>query len=343
MAIFTVYNILIIYLWYISVVIYLKYRNISIFICHKYNEIMMDEQKKQQIEQYIDFLGSVKSASENTIVNYKSDLIKFLNFLKDNQIQKFDDIKFESLDKFLATKHKNETKNRWLMCLQGFYRYLLERKKIKKNPVKGYKSLPTAGLSLISDSNLPTDEEFSSLLLSAENTDDPEQAETILYMLWFTGARINEILNLKLENIPKRSELPLLQHVKRKRRRQEEGIIPLTNKGLEILTNYIKNRRKDIDARDGKIFSWTYKNWYDRFCRKDAKKSMINMLDISKHITPHAFRHRAATKYTKAKTNIKIVNRNMGWSEQSGYRMQGRYSHPSNKDYADEADAVMGV
>ena len=143
---------------------------------------------------FCNYLLIEKKYSSNTIESYKRDLTKFFTFLnKDNLDITKDDI--HRYLKYLSEEHMNEKSiSRNISCLKSFYKFLLIEKEIKENPMdeieipKLRKSLPKS----------LTEEEIN-LLLEIPLVDDfSYRNKAMLELLYATGMRVSELINLTL-------------------------------------------------------------------------------------------------------------------------------------------------
>ena len=154
------------------------------------------------IENYLDYLKIEKNYSDYTVDNYRQDIIEFMNYLEKESLNfkdlSYDDIRFFLMNLKDEKKDTNSTIDRKLSSLRSFYRYLVNEKIIKTNVF----SLVTG---LKKDKKLPRYFEYNELeeLFNIPNKTSPlgQRDSLLLEMLYATGVRVFELVNIKLTDI----------------------------------------------------------------------------------------------------------------------------------------------
>ena len=92
-----------------------------------------------EIIDFIEYLKSEKKASENTILSYKRDIIKFVDFLSENNINKFSVVNKTNVISYIYYLEKSgsskSTISRSISSLKSFYNFLFYKSIIESNPV----------------------------------------------------------------------------------------------------------------------------------------------------------------------------------------------------------------
>ena len=152
----------------------------------------------EEIETFINYIKYEKRFSNHTVLNYQKDLYDF----SDTVNKKISDIDLNDIRKYLKKlydkKYSNATISRKISALKSFFKYLDAENKIKTNPMilisnpKQEKKLP----SFLNYNDLES-------LLKAPNlnTPDGQRDALILEMLYSTGIRVSELINIKLKDI----------------------------------------------------------------------------------------------------------------------------------------------
>ncbi|MGC8881158.1 MAG: site-specific integrase, partial [Minisyncoccia bacterium] len=87
---------------------------------------------------FLEYLENQKNYSKNTTKSYKNDLIQFINFLKEEKIFDFEKVEYDDFVKFIGklkvSNFKEKTIARKVASIKSFYKFLISRKYIKKNP-----------------------------------------------------------------------------------------------------------------------------------------------------------------------------------------------------------------
>ena len=155
----------------------------------------------QFIDQFCDYVSFKNNLKQNTIIAYKSDLKIFLSWISNNN-NKFSDVDRVVINNYLASRLDSgvsvSTIQRIITCIKSFYLFLYENNFIQSNPAqlidnpKKRRKLPI----IISENEIEA-------LLSCPNTDTISgmRDKCILELLYSSGLRISELLNIKVNQI----------------------------------------------------------------------------------------------------------------------------------------------
>ena len=209
-----------------------------------------DNMNDNNLINYLEYLEYQKSYSKYTIKSYKEDIIEFLMFCNKERLEY---LKIEYSDIRIYLMYLKETKNdnsasinRKLSSLRGFYKYLVNKNIIKNNIfllINGPKKAK----------KLPRYFEYNELeeLFNAADIKTPkgQRDRLILEMLYATGIRVGELVNIKIEDINKSDRKIIILGKGNKERNVIYGDYcedhigePLTERGIRyILSELIKN------------------------------------------------------------------------------------------------------
>ena len=135
------------------------------------------------------FKKSLKNKSENTIYNYCLDIKQFLIWLNDKNI---DEDLVEEYKAELMEKYQIKTVNRKCNSLNAYLQF--------KNIKHHVRSENIQEQTLIDD--MITNGNISSMLRQARKVND-KRAEALILGLFYTGARVSELLQIKVKDINK--------------------------------------------------------------------------------------------------------------------------------------------
>ena len=99
----------------------------------------MNDEYFKKIKVFLDFLQKEKNYSNNTIIAYKTDILEFFSFLKEQKVL-FENIDIKIVRKFLDILYKRNTKpssiSRKISSLKSFVKFLINHKFLpqEKNP-----------------------------------------------------------------------------------------------------------------------------------------------------------------------------------------------------------------
>jgi integrase/recombinase XerD len=224
-------------------------------------------------------------------------------------------------DKVMASTTRTKIK----LTLKTFMRWLAGRSKEEPYPdiVKWIDVRKEVREKLPEE--LLTEDEVESLINACKNQRD----KTIIALLWDTGMRVSELLNLKIKDVSLQKEG--ISHIRiygKTGARQ----CPLTF-SIPYLSNYFNDYRKNARADDSLFVVIRHnmpgKNPLDYTHVRKLLQDLRIRAKLSKRLYPHLFRHSRATDYANKLTEqqAKIY---FGWTKDSG--MMAKYVHLSGRD-----------
>ena len=247
-----------------------------------------------EFSSFLDYLKFEKKYSQKTIIAYKNDLKSFQLFNHNKFEQK--DIKRVNYSqirtwvvKLVADKNSNGTINRKISSLNSYYKFLLKTGDIKINPLNEHKALKTK-----STIQLPFSETEITNVLNPSNFDKSFEGYRdflILELLYTTGMRRQELIDLKIQNIDYSNK-----RIKVLGKRSKERYIPLISSTIESIDTYLKYRDelKNLKGNDKLFLTSKGKRIYDNLVYRITKKYFSGFSSKSKK-SPHILRHSFAT------------------------------------------------
>ncbi len=160
----------------------------------------MSHQVKSWLSSFLDYLGHTKNYSPETLRAYRNDLFQFIGFCN-KSVSSLATIDRLTLRTYLAhlkksSTPKSSTVTRKLSSLKSFFKFLYQTSRIKANPAiflrspKAEKRLP----SFLSEKEI-------TMLIGQPDISKLNglRDRTVLEMLYSTGMRINELVNIKVK------------------------------------------------------------------------------------------------------------------------------------------------
>lgn len=247
-----------------------------------------------EFSSFFDYLQLEKKYSQKTIIAYKNDLKSFQDF----NYSKFDQKNIKGVNysqirswivSLVGDKISNTSINRKISSLNSYYKFLLKIGDIKINPLIEHKSLKTK-----STIQLPFSETEISNVLNPLNFDKSFEGHRdflILELLYTTGIRRQELIDLKIQNIDYSNK-----RIKVLGKRNKERYIPLISSTIESIDKYLKYRDglKNIKSNDKLFLTSKGKSIYDNLVYRITKKYFSGFSTKSKK-SPHILRHSFAT------------------------------------------------
>lgn len=281
------------------------------------------------IEDYINYIMFEKRLSNNTVKSYENDLRKYKEYIKQRYIQNFDKVTKQDIVDYLELLNKSNlsatTMARKLTTIKNFHVYLnkigvtsanitigLERPKLRKK-------LPQV-LSV---------EEVDRLLDINVKTPFDYRNKAMLELLYGTGLRISELLDLKLNDVDFDNCV-----IRCLGKGSKERIVPIGEYIISSLNNYLVYRSSFLR---GKINDYLFLNSRgDRLSRfsffKILKKLLVEK-GINKNVSPHSLRHSFATHMLEGGGDLRSIQELLGHSDIATTRI---YTHISNKQVKED-------
>jgi integrase/recombinase XerD len=270
------------------------------------------------INEFIEYLSLERNYTQNTILAYKNDLKMLTEYYHGNLLE----ITPDDLQKYLKTVSnlKSNTIAHKISTFKAFYNFLERKKLVEKNPAisvvrpKGQMKLPT----------YLTIEEAIKLLDIEVKTSYDARNKAILELLYSSGLRISELINLEMANIDLDSCLIRVIGKGRK-----ERIIPLGDYAIDALKNYIENYRSILNKKNNTyIFLNNQGTKISRQFIFKIIKLECQKKGIRKNVSPHTLRHTFATHLLKNGADLRIIQELLGHENLSTTQI---YTHLTNE------------
>ena len=280
---------------------------------------------EKDINKYKVYLEKERNYSKYTIDNYERDLNDLNDYLKSKKINycklSKDDIR-EYLKYLDDLKLSKATISRILSSLRSFYGYLMIQKKVLVNPFKMIRNPKK-------DKKLPkylSYQEFMELLDKLKQDDDLSiRNRLILELLYATGLRVSELVNIKLNDIDIKNKT-----IKVMGKGSKERIVYFGDYAKEVLGDYLSNNRNDL--LDGKQSDYLFINKNGDELTVSGIEYVINQIikgtSLKYKISPHVLRHTFATHLLEEGADIRSVQTLLGHSSLSTTQI---YTHVSNE------------
>lgn len=199
---------------------------------------------------------------------------------------------------------------RILSGLKGFYKYLFFEELIENDPTALIEG-PRLGRKLPDTLNYPEIEK----LLTAIDQSKPEggRNRAMLEVLYSSGLRVSELVNLKLNNI--HSDIGFLRITGKG---NKERLVPVGRDALKYLQLYIEEIRGKSPLKPVQkgFESFVFLNRYGRQLTRVMVFTIIKNLAVEtglkKTIGPHTFRHSFATHLIEGGADLRAVQEMLG-------------------------------
>ena len=272
---------------------------------------------------FIKYLRFEKRLSENTVISYETDLNQFLSFYKEystsQKIEKVDKRTIRSwIVKLSLSNLSAKSINRKIASLKSFFKFLVKRDLIKKNPSSHVTSLKT-------DQRIPTFIKEKDINFLFKNIDVKEDCTgqrdlLILELLYGTGIRISELINIKISDINfAKKEIKVIG------KRSKERIIPLHNNAIYQTKKYLQLAEKEGYENQYLLFTKKGEKIYPMLINRIVKKHLSTLIK-SKKYNPHLLRHTFATHILNKGGDLNSIKDLLGHSSLAATQV---YTHNS--------------
>lgn len=264
------------------------------------------------LDSFIGYLKVEKNYSPHTLEAYERDIRNFLE--SKLEVQKY----LEKLS--LKNNYKTKTQSRILSAIKAYYKFLVRENILEENPAKNIaapkpeKILPKLLSYDEVESLLKVFESFENNIKNKNKLKILARDKSMLSLLYATGLRVSELVNLKLEN------LDLIRgFLKIYGKGSKERLVPIGQIALENLEEYLNNARNlFLDNRDSHyvFVSAQGKNLTRQAFWLNLKKYGSES-GISKNISPHMLRHSFATHLIQNGADLRAIQAMLGHSDLS--------------------------
>ena len=252
------------------------------------------------LKDFDDFLVSRKDVGINRRLKYLYSIRRI--------IKKFgepDDKNYQEIITWIKDTYKGYTKRDYLLALKYFLQFRGYDISFKVRPKK-------SEIEKLTPTQLLTPSEVRRLI----DASDDLMLKTMISLLWETGVRIGELLNISKEDLEE-TEYGFLIRVKGKTGVRTVPVIV----SAPVLAQYLNS----VDS--GRLFNISY----DRF--RYLLKKLAEKAGIKKRVYPYIFRHSRATLLAKKRIGESILRQYFGWEEDS--EMPSIYVHLAATDVED--------
>ena len=279
---------------------------------------VIDTIEDENIKFYLEYLKYERRVSDNTVESYGENLKMLKQALNKNILNLTTTEIRDYIQNLEATP---KTKAHYLSVFNSFYNYMIFNEKLSANPCSGIRS-PKLEKKL---PNYLTAEEIDKLLDIKLTKPIDYRNKAMLEVLFATGTRISELINLKLNQIDfDECIIRVLGKGKKDR------IIPIGNTALEYLSLYINEYRPFILKTRVSEYVFVNKNGTKMSRQGFFKilKKLVASSGIEKEVSPHTLRHSFATYLLNNGADLRVIQELLGHENLVTTEI---YSHLSNK------------
>lgn len=273
--------------------------------------------------EFKDYLLLEKKYAKHTVTAYLNDLEGFSNFLNSQQT-KISEANYSQIRSWIVSMVNegltNRTINRKISSLNTYFKYLIKIEQVSTNPLNAHKALKTEKKVQIPFSQIEVEKALH--LMSFENTFEGSRDRLIIELLYATGMRRSELINLKLADIDLESDI-----IKVLGKRNKERYIPLINSVKDNLNSYLIYRNQIVKSGSEQFLILSSKG--SRISEHQVYtvvKKYFSLVTSKVKKSPHMLRHSFATHMLNEGANLNAVKELLGHSSLAATQV---YTHSS--------------
>jgi len=288
------------------------------------------------LNDFINYLTSEKKMAQNSLDAYKRDVQEFAGMIREKDNLSLDEASNTEVVAYLL-KLKNEGKsaatvNRKIASLRVFYNYLAARKLISDNPTLNIKSPKIERKNI----EFLTIEEIDELLNKPDQSIKGLRDKAILELLYATGIRVSEIVEMNLEDVNIRMGFVTCTGEHGKAR-----IIPMGRPSRAAVEEYIYEVRpkfmRDADGDEKALFVNYSGKRLTRQGLWKLLKEYAKLAGIENKLTPQTLRNSFAVHMIQNGADLKSLQELLGHEDISATQIYLSVSKNRIKEVYDKS------
>lgn len=260
-------------------------------------------------DEFLKYLKYERNFSDNTIISYKQDLDCFHAFMeredRDYLNLTVEDIRDFETDR-LTTHDSKRSLARRISALKHYYKFLLKKKYVTKNPFLDLNSLKV-------NKKYPEAlyvSQIQELFKRNEQREDPlmSRDQALLELFYSSGMRCSEVVNLKTSDIDFSSKT-----IRVFGKGKKERMVPFSDRCKKSMINYGKNLRNELLKKlpKQKVTNYFFLNSKGTKLTNRGVEYILheiekkNGMNIGLH--PHVLRHSFATHLLENGADLRTI------------------------------------
>jgi len=262
---------------------------------------------------YLDYLTVERGASPHTLDAYRRDLRRFIGFMTERGREDIGTVTPEDVLAFIAYLRgldlSANSVNRSLAAIRGFYRFLSKERKTLASPVD---RLATGKTWMLLPNVLSIHDIDRLLAQPGMNSPAAMRDSAILEMLYATGLRVTELIELTVHGIDWQAGFVVVMGKGRK-----ERVTPMSRTAYDLLRRYVEEARGAL--LKGRMSNSLFVNKSGgKFTRQGLwklVKKYARAAGMEEKVHPHTFRHTYATHLLEGGADLRAVQVMLGHAD----------------------------
>ena len=281
-------------------------------------------QIERQVSAYLDHLIVERGLAKNSLAAYRRDLSRYVAYCESVSVTDSKSVTATNISDFLVTIRLGTDGNailapssaaRTVIAVRGFHAFLAREGVTTSDPSRTVKP-PTAAKRLPKAISLADVER----LLAAVGAETPADIgvlmmrdRALLELLYGTGARISELMDLHLDDVAQLSvHTPILRL---RGKGQKERLVPVGKVALAALEAYLVRSRPVLVAGGQGISALFLNARGGKLSRQSAwaiLQTAATKAGLEGKISPHTMRHSFATHLLENGADVRVVQELLG-------------------------------
>jgi integrase/recombinase XerC len=301
---------------------------------------------KSAVQQFLNYLRSVRNASPHTLRSYDIDLTQFIAFLTPPNVETpaLQDITHHLIREFIGHLHDHKLEKssiaRKLAAIRSFFKFAVREGLVRNNPARmvATPKLPKRIPSVLSAEDLSAflDGVVARPKAAATRRRRPgakdeyrllvKRDRAILEMLYASGLRVSELTGLNLADMDRKEQM-----LRVRGKGSKERIVPYGGKAEQALEAYGPVRDGILREAEGRgdpqavFLNHLGARLTSRTVARIVKK-YVRLINVNWDLHPHSLRHAFATHLLADGADLRAIQELLGHSSLSTTQ---RYTHAS--------------
>ncbi|HLU99065.1 MAG TPA: site-specific tyrosine recombinase XerD [Thermobifida alba] len=280
---------------------------------------------RSAVRGYLDHLAVERGLAANTLLSYRRDLRRYLDFLVERGIDDLDEVRSEDIACFVRTLREGgpghrplcaNSAGRAVVAVRGLHRFALREGMTAHDPAHQVRP-PTPPRRL--PKAIPL-EQVEALIAAADTEEGPRalRDRALLELLYGTGARISEVVGLDVDDVTRLRSGPHsgteVGVVRFRGKGGRERVVPVGRYARAALDAYLVRARPGLAAAGRGTPALFLNARGGRLTRQGAwavLRAAAERAGLS-DVSPHTLRHSFATHLIDGGADVRVVQELLG-------------------------------
>lgn len=280
------------------------------------------------LDRFIQYLELELGRSSNTAKAYRKDLENLVDFVSSKGCTQFSDVAIMELRGWLADQKNSgltsATIARRATAARTFFAWATHNQHLEEDPASGL-VIPKVSKRLpnVLQQNQATQIMNRAALRADDNSPEHIRDLAILELLYATGIRIGELVGLDVHDIDNARRT-----IRVTGKGSKQRVVPFGQLALKALNTYLESSRGSLaNEQSGQaVFLGSRGKRIDQRVVRKMVTDVLATLEGVPDLSPHGFRHSAATHLIEGGADIRAVQEILGHASLSTTQL---YTHVS--------------